>query len=114
MISIFHALPEFVVSLVRARLSLQMEIVALRHQSGTPYISAAVSTPGPSGVKYDTKQVRHDARLGLDCAARHFYDMDTKQYRFQRQRVSREAFIQLLDELARLCAVRGRGRTRGE
>jgi enolase len=40
-------------------------------------------------------------RVGLDCAASHFYDTDARQYRFQGQRVGREAYIQLLEELAR-------------
>jgi enolase len=44
-------------------------------------------------------------RVGLDCAASHFYDMDTRQHRFQGQRVSREAYIQLLEEPVRAYAL---------
>jgi enolase len=46
-----------------------------------------------------------EGQVGLDCAASPFYDMDTRKYRFQGQRMGREAFIHLLEELARAYAL---------
>jgi len=44
-------------------------------------------------------------RIGLDCAATHFFDKSQKDYHFVGKRATREQIIQFLEEMARSCSL---------